>query len=277
MYKTIVVHVDGSSDAASRLAIAGRLAIEHEAHLVGSAVTGISRQAFAMLLMSPGVMMGNGDFDVLRQNAAAQLQGFAAHAERVGIASWEQRIVEDDAEHALVLESLYADLIVLGPAPAGQAHRLTGDLVDHVALHATCPVLVVPEACTADALGRTIVLGWDGGREASRALHAALPLLRRAALVVVALVDPDPALPQHGPRPGADIATYLARHGVTVEVVSEHGVHGAAEALLRVARDRGADLVVAGAYGHSRARELFFGGATRALLDHAAVPLLLAH
>lgn len=277
MYKTIVVHVDGNSDATSRLAIAGRLAMEHDAHLVGSAATGISRQAFAILLMSPGVMMGNGDFDVLRQNATAQLQGFAAHAERLGIASWEQRIIEDDAEHALVLESLYADLVVLGPAPAGQAHRLTGDLVDHVALHANCPVLVVPEACVSDTLGGTIVLGWDAGKEASRALHAALPLLRRAALVMVALVNPDPALQQYGPRPGADIATYLARHGVTVEVVFEHGVHGAAEALLRVARDHGADLLVAGAYGHGRARELFFGGSTLGLLDHASVPLLLAH
>lgn len=277
MYKTIVVHIDGSPHEAARRDIAARLAIEHDAHLVGSAVTGISRQGFVALAMSPGVMMGDGDFNGLIQQAAALLRDFGAHAERSGVRSWEQRVVEDDAEHALPLESLYADLLVLGPAPAGQVHRLTGDLVDQVALHAGCPVLVVPDDWLSDTVGRTIVLGWDARPEASRALHGALPLLRRAALVVVVLVDPDPDLHRHGARPGADVAMYLARHGVAVEVLYEPGVHGTAEALLGVARDAGADLVVAGAYGHGRLRELLFGGTTRGLLDHAGLPLLLAH
>jgi nucleotide-binding universal stress UspA family protein len=277
VYKTIVAHIDTNAGAQASLHVAARLAAEHDAHFVGSAETGISSQGFAMLAMSPGVMPGHGDFNVLRKNAAARLQEFEDCATRFGVQSWERRVVEEDAEHALQLESLYADLIVLSFPQPGRSRRLSVDMIDSLALHAGCPLLVVPTEYAPDTVGRTIVFGWDASSAASRAMHAALPLLRRAAFVVVALINPDPDLHRHGARPGVDVATYLARHGVTVEVLCEHGVHGAAEALLRVARDVGADLVVAGAYGHSRNREVLFGGATRDLLECTGLPLLLAH
>lgn len=277
MYKTIVVHVSDSPAFERSLAVAARLALEHEAHLVGSAVTGLSLQAF-LVLTAPATTLLAPDFDVLRQRAQRQLEGFATAASRHGVTSIEQRLIEDDAERALLLESRYADLLVLsaGTPPEGRAH-LTADLPDYLALHGTRPVLVVPPDYGSDTVGRTVVVGWDAGPEATRAVTAALPLLRRAQQVIVAVVNADPLTGGHGAQPGSDVATWLSRHGVPVDVVREHAHDGAATALLGIARDASADLIVAGAYGHNRIREWFIGGATRELLDAGTVPLLLAH
>ncbi len=278
MYKTIVVHVDDGPQLASRLAVAAWLAREHEGHLVGSAVTGISERDFLVLGTSPMAALPDGEFELLRERAGATLQGFAEKVQRLGVDSWEQRLVEDDAEHALLLESRYADLIVLSRGVAARSRfRLGTDLPEYVVLHSTRPVLLVPENYGHEAVGRSIVVGWNGSMEATRAITAALPLLRRAASVLVAVIDHDDVYDRHGEQPGADLALYLARHGVKVDVVRERSDAGAGPALLGIAKDANADLVVAGAYGHSRYREWVAGGVTRALLDGISVPLLMAH
>lgn len=280
MYKTIVVHVDDGPQLAPRLAVAAWLAREHEGHLVGSAVTGISERDFVVLGSSPMAALPDREYDTLRQIANELLQNFGSRAARLGVASWEQRLVEDDAEHALLLESRYADLIVLSRGAAARARfRLGTDLPEYVVLHSTRPVLLVPADYGQEAVGRNIVVGWNGSMEATRAVTAALPLLRRAGSVVVAVIDHDAIAERHGEQPGADLAVYLARHGVKVDVVRERSAagDGIGAALLGLARDCGADLVVAGAYGHSRYREWVAGGVTRALLDQMAVPLLMAH
>lgn len=278
MYKTIVVHVDDGPQLPVRLAVAAHLARLHAGHLVGSAVTGISQRDFMMLGMAPMAALPDPDFDRLRERATAQLQSFGALMERLGVPSWEQRIVEDDAEHALLLESHYADLLVLSRgAPARSRLRLASDLPEYVALHCTRPVLVVPEDYAAEAVGSTIVIDWNASMEASRAISGALPLLQTARSVLVALVNADELTERHGELPGADLAAYLARHGVAVDVVRERSDAGAAPALLGLAHDAGADLLVAGAYGHSRYREWIAGGITRALLERMTIPLMMAH
>jgi nucleotide-binding universal stress UspA family protein len=95
--------------------------------------------------------------------------------------------------------------------------------------------------------------------------------------VRLVLVNPDRMSDQHGEQPGADMALYLARHGVRVDVVLEHTHATAGGALIALAQATGAGLIVAGAYGHSRYREWVLGGVTRELLERAPVPLLLAH
>jgi nucleotide-binding universal stress UspA family protein len=220
----------------------------------------------------------DGDFDKLRERATAQLESFTQRMDRLGVASWEQRVVEDDAEHALLLESLYADLIVASRGTPGRTRlRLVASLPEYVALHSTRPVLVIPDDYTGEVAGGTAVIGWNAGMEASRAVSGALPLLKTAKSVLIALVNPDELPGRHGEQPGADLATYLARHGVNVEVVRERSDAGTAPALLGLARDAVAGLLVAGAYGHSRYREWIAGGVTRALLEKSSMPLLLAH
>lgn len=279
MYKTIVVHVDGSSQQDSRMAAAARLAREHGAHLVGSAATGISWTDYLLLTGSMAAPVPPADFDGLRETAALHLRAFTDQAAKLGVASVETRLVEDTADGALLLQARYADLVVLSrdvdpqPAIPPRVRRLP----EHVALRGPRPVLVVPPAYADAPIAATVVAGWDGSTQALRALAAALPLLARADGVRLVLVNPDRLSDAHGEQPGADMALYLARHGVKVDVVLERTHATAGDALMALARTAGAGLIVAGAYGHSRYREWVLGGVTRELLERAPVPLLLAH
>jgi nucleotide-binding universal stress UspA family protein len=279
MIKTILMHVDGSAAQESRLQAAALLADAFEAHLVGSADTGIAWPDYALIAGAVAATTAGTDFQNLRAAARAHLDAFDAAARRLGVASIETRMIEDDARHALLLQSRYADLVVLSrdaqadPALPARARALP----EYVALHGARPVLVVPPAYGGQALPGTAVVGWDGSMQAIAAITAALPLLARADSVRLALVNPDALRELHGEQPGADMALYLARHGVPVDVVVLRTRATVGAALMGLARDCGAGLMVTGAYGHSRYREWMLGGVTRELLERSRVPLLLAH
>ncbi|MBQ5947566.1 universal stress protein [Massilia sp. ST3] len=282
MYKTIVVHVDGNPEEEARLRAAARLAGEHAAHLVGSAATGISWLDYALLTGSMGApMMPESDFNGVREAVQLRLQQFATTAHRLGVASYETRMIEDDARYALLLESRYADLVVVSraaeSAPAPGLSTPVRGLPEYIALHGARPVLVVPPGWPDLPLDGPAVVGWDGSVQAIRAIAAALPLLRQAASVKLTLVNPESMADLHGEEPGADMALHLARHGAKVDVVLEHTRDSPGDALLAVARGAGAGLLVTGAFGHSRYREFVLGGVTRALLARSNVPLLIAH
>ena len=285
MYKTIVVHVDGSPSQACRLQAAALLANAHDAHLVGAAPTGMSWLDLALLSGSMAVPMPLEDFHGLRDAAAQHLERFHEEAARFGVASVEGRIVEDVPDYALLMQARYADLVVVGQNPDVNAYagaevpvavNVRG-LPEKVALQSGRPVLVVPDSYAGERIPGTVVAGWNGSLQALRALTAALPLLVRAEQVKLALINPDEITGPHGEDPGADMALYLARHGVRVDVVVERTRAAAGHALAALAMDCDAGLLVIGAYGHSRYREWVLGGATRELLDTTPVPLLLAH
>jgi len=272
MFKTIVVHVDDSPQFDARLQAAAWLAHAHGAHLVGSASTGLTWPAYALLTGSMAVAPSE-EFDALRAGARASLARFAEGARRLGVASIEERLVEDESRDALLLQARYADLLVTGQdKPNGGIERA---LPQYLALHSARPVLVVPAIYAGQGLADTIVAGWDGSVPALRALTAALPLLVQAHTVRLALVNPEREAGLHGDEPGADMAAWLARHGVKVEVVVERTAAAPGQALLDIAER--ASLLVSGAFGHSRYRELLLGGVTRTLLERARLPLLLAH
>jgi nucleotide-binding universal stress UspA family protein len=138
------------------------------------------------------------------------------------------------------------------------------------------PVLVVPRYGTFERLGERVLIAWNGSREATRAVHDAIPILKRAITVTVLSIDPEVDSP---PRtPSADITLHLARHGIAAEAASTSSVDfGVGNALLSRAADLGADLIVMGAYGHSRMREMVLSGATRHLLQNMTVPVLMSH
>jgi nucleotide-binding universal stress UspA family protein len=279
MYKTILVHIDGSEQQESRLRAAALLAVKHDAHLVGSGATGISWMEYSLLTGSMAAPVIGDDFQGLRDTVAARLEEFKAVASHLGIESVEARMIEDDPRYALLLQSRYADLVVLSQdrnAEPGLPSRVRG-LPEHVALRGARPVLVVPPSYLGEPIPGTAVVGWDGGTQALRALTAALPLLTRAASVKLAVINPAVLSELHGDQPGADMALYLARHGVQVEVVVEHTRSTVGDAMCAMARGCGAGLMVSGAFGHSRYREWMLGGTTRELLERAPVPLLIAH
>jgi nucleotide-binding universal stress UspA family protein len=279
MIKTILMHVDGSPAQDSRLRAAALLAATFDAHLVGSADTGIGWPDYALIAGAVAAATAGIDFQNLRVAARARLDAFDAAARRLGVTSVETRMIEDEARYALLLQSRYADLVVLSrdaPSGPGLPARARA-LPEYVALHGARPVLVVPPDGADLTLPGTAVVGWDGSMQAIAAIGAALPLLVRADSVRLALVNPDMLRDLHGEQPGADMALYLARHGVRVDVVVERTRSTVGTALLGLAHDCGASLMVTGAYGHSRYREWMVGGATRELLERSRVPLLLAH
>ena len=140
------------------------------------------------------------------------------------------------------------------------------------------PVVSVPSTYRPTQAPRHAVVCWRPTRDASRALRDALPLLESIPHVDVLVVEPRVGDDRYGPQPGADIAAHLARHGLDVRVVSEPARgEPVPEAILRHIHESGADLVVAGGYGHSRVREFWLGGVTRALLERSPVPVLFSH
>jgi len=282
MYKTIVVHVDGSPEQDARVRAGALLANLFDAHLIGSAATGISWFDYSLLIGSMGApMMPESDFSGMRAAVRARLDEFGVAVQRRGVASFETRMLEDDARFALLLESRYADLVVVSresepiavPGVPAQARALP----EYIALHGARPVLVVPPGWQERAFPGTVVVGWDGSMQAIRAISAALPLLQQADAVKLTLINPDAMADIHGEEPGADMALHLARHGVKIDVVLERARGATGDALMGVARREGAGLLVAGAFGHSRYREFVLGGVTRSLLAASATPLLLAH
>jgi nucleotide-binding universal stress UspA family protein len=279
MYKTIVVHIDGSASQESRLRAAALLAIKHDAHLVGSAATGISWMEFSLLTSSMAAPAMLDDYQGLREVAAERLAAFRETAAHLGVESIETRMTEEDPRYALLLQSRYADLVVLSQdsdTALGLPAPVRG-LPEHVALRGARPVLVVPDTYQGEPIPGTAVVGWDGGTQSLRAITAALPLLARSAGVKLAVINPADLPELHGEQPGADMALYLARHGAQVEVVVDHTRTTAGAALCALARSCGAGLMVSGAFGHSRYREWMLGGTTRELLERAGIPLLIAH
>jgi nucleotide-binding universal stress UspA family protein len=153
------------------------------------------------------------------------------------------------------------------------------DMTEFVVMNSVRPVLIVPYAGKLDSVGKRIVVAWDGSAEAARALAGAMPLMQKADLVQVMRFNPVVAGEGKGEEPGADVALYLARHGINVDVkrqASESDVQ-IGNALLSHIANTNADLLVMGAYGHSRLREWVLGGVTDTILKSMTVPTLMMH
>ncbi|KQV51922.1 hypothetical protein ASC93_04490 [Massilia sp. Root335] len=280
-YKTILVHVDDSPEAPDLVASAVRLAQAQGAHLVGMTQTGISRVIRETTL--PGVDLGDltallHDLRAVAEGRAANFDAMARHA---GLASFEHRIDDEEPGLALALQALYADLVIVGRTrPGTPALSDVAGLPEYVAMNSPCPVLVLPHPGThagahTGAFDRVMV-AWNASPEAARAVRAALPLLARAKEVEVAVFDDD-ASSAGSPEDAAEVARFLARHGVNATVTRHHPRGEVGNALLVLAEDRKAGLLVMGCYGHSRYREILLGGVSRTVLRRPTVPVLLAH
>jgi nucleotide-binding universal stress UspA family protein len=278
-YRTILVHVDNSSNAAARIELAAALAERERAHLIGTAMTGVPHYMYSgSMYEGSGVIIAD-YLQYAAKRADKALALFGEVTTRLGVQSPEQRRLEEDEYSGLCLQARYADLVVLGqanPDERGEAGLLL-DLPENVAVNSGRPVLVVPYAGEFPTLAKHPLVAWNGSVEAARAVTAAIPLLRRASKVTVAVFDPRAEADAHGQEPGADIALFLARHGVDVEVSSNPAPIDTGNAILSLAASINADLLVMGCYGHSRLREMMLGGATRTVLATMTLPVLMAH
>ncbi|MEA2808417.1 MAG: hypothetical protein QOJ17_2558 [Rhodospirillaceae bacterium] len=275
-YKTILVHCDAGRGTAVRLEIAFDLAQRFEAHVIGLHV----RQAF----QAPAFTDAGPAMDSLyktyettvKADEAIATAAFREAAGSKGV-SREWRVTDGYVDEILRAEARTADLVIVGQAePDSPPTATPADLAEDVAVAGECPVLIVPHIGVAKPPGKTVMLCWNASREAKRAATGALPLLTMADKTIVLIIDPKRGAGNE--EPGADVASWLARHGVKVTVqrdtAADSDVGGV---ILSRAADHDVDLIVMGVYGHSRMRELVLGGASRTLLASMTAPLLVAH
>jgi len=278
--KDILVHLDTTEQAATRLRLAAEMARRHAAHLTGLLVIDVMLPPLAGGEMGGGTMLAD-LLEQMRQTAladAARVETAFRERLRLDGLSGEWRQVEGSTAELVALHARYADLVLLGQEDPEGSQPAAGPVIEQALFASGRPVLLVPYAGRFESLGRRVLIGWNASREAARAVNDALPLLMQAETVTVLAINPRRGVGGHGEEPGADIALHLARHGVKVNV--EHTVTSGisdAETLLNYAADLSADLLVIGAYGHSRFRELVLGGVTRTLLREMTVPVLMAH
>lgn len=277
-YKTILVHVDDARNAETRIELAAALAVPENAHLIGTAMTGVSRFLFETLAADASAPSIEPYLETLRQRAGQDLMPFEKIATRAGLASFEKRLTDDEAAGGLSLQARYCDLVVLGQYdPQGRAPSTYADLPEYVAMNGGCPVLIVPYAVPFRSTGARVLIAWNASIESTKAVRNAIPLLRRAKIVEVVVFNPESQADAHGELPGADIALYLARHNIKVDVMQEKTNTDIGDALLSLANNLDSDLLVMGCYGHSRFREVLLGGATRTVLRFMTIPVMMSH
>ena len=258
-YAVIMVHVEIDDGSEARLRLAVQLARRFSTTLIGLSAA-----------MVPAEALDGGVATLL----AAREETFRKLATAAGI-KHEWRAANDLPEDAVAREARAADLVIVGRT-AASASVLRAVDAGRVVLRAGRPVLVVPSGIESLAAER-IVIGWKDTREARRAIQDALPFLHEAKRVRVAEM-PDMADETNAQRRLDDVVLYLMRHRIAADTrVLSQAEPDVGAALLRVAQQDGADLIVTGAYGQSRPGEWVFGGATRSLLAASAVCCLLAH
>lgn len=277
-FKTILVHVDESKHAVDCIRIASEIALTENAHLIGAAMTGVSRYLYRDMTIinnDPGLIS---HMTFLRDRASRALLQFEPLVQKIGVSSFEQRVIDDEAAGGICLQARYSDLVVIGQIDPDQTSTaILSDFPEYVLLNSVRPVLIIPYAGHFENVGKRILIAWDGSKEATRAVTNAIPLLKRAEIAHVVIFNNDDKTDIHGDQPGADIALYLARHGVRVEVSVEASNIDIGNSLLSLACDMHVDLIVMGGYGHSRFRETILGGATRTMMQTMTVPVLMSH
>jgi nucleotide-binding universal stress UspA family protein len=272
MYKTVIVHVDAEPGAADRVRLAADLARRYDARLIGVAAA-LARPPVEAI--TAGVMDAS-ILELERDQIAADFKvaegQFRTLTAESGI-TVEWRPVETFPTLALADAASAADLLVIGGGGAGRNtndYRAVnpGDLI----LRAGRPILIAPRgASRLDP--RSVLVAWKNTREARRAVADAMPFLKRAETVILAEVR------EHDEASSlADPAAFLAGHGVKfrTQLLERDGI-GVGAQLTAFAGHAQADLIVLGGYGHTRIRELIFGGVTRSLIGDCPLPCLLSH
>lgn len=273
-FKDILVHVDDKETCAVRLEMAIALAKAHHAHLTGFHVKKIATATtyghLPMAVMSSLM-------ETTREKARRAEEIFSEAAAAADLPS-EWRCLDAAPAFLAVNQLRNADLMVLGHDAHRRLMTDDTDFESTLLLDSGCPVFVVPQTSVARPIGKRVLIAWNASRASLRAVNDALPLLLRAEEVTVVAVNDRKAQPGEPVIPSADICSHLIRHGVQAQErdLQANGKE-IGEVLLYQVNDNDIDLLVMGAYGHSRLRELIMGGVTRHVLSHASVPLLMSH
>ena len=277
--KNILLHMDATDRCQERLNVAGELALAHDANLTGLYVTAEPvYPMYAEASYIPEDLLENFEKED-RENCEISEKKFREFTDAQGIKN-EWHTEQGPLSSVVSKHARYADLTILGKGSIDDPKHLPDPfLAEDVVMQSGRPVLIIPNAGHFDGFGKRILVCWNGSREAVRAINDAMPLLQAADKVTVLVVNPEkPSSGDHGDIPSTDIAHFLARHGIRVEAAStKTDQSDVGEIILARAFDVDADMIVAGAYGHSRTREWILGGVTKTLIHETAVPAFVSH
>jgi nucleotide-binding universal stress UspA family protein len=279
MIRDIFIPLLRSRSDAAALDAAIALGERHQAHL--SALVTIEHPM--PVVSDLGYVALDVDQELLVQARQSAARLVASTRERFARTSLSTEVRSTEtmllwSEESAAMQARHADLTVLGgrdPDATGPHFALN---FKSLLLQSGRPILMVPTEARLRLPLRRVVLAWRPTREATRALHDALPLLSLDTVIDVLMIDPQVGEGSHGPQPGADIAVHLARHGYQVQVLAQPSQgQSSGNAILTHLREADADLLVMGGYGHARWREAVLGGCTRTVLEGARQPVLFAH
>lgn len=277
-YRTIVVELGPDAGCVARIRMAADLASCFGAHVIGASATG--------LRIDP--VRGAGDdaaryAELARRRLLSQVASYRellsnTLADAAPGITFSHHVVAEETGWVLAQEARVADIVLLArPAPTGGGvPSLVAEVAEYVLLNAGRPVIVLSEEVRR-LHGGHVVIAWDGQREAARAVADAMPLLLRARQVTILAVWDRAGRPDANSEPVAGLRHYLQRYGIVVAVRTEQTSLPVGPVICDVLGELGADLLVAGGYGHSRMRELVMGGTTRTLMRHTEVPVLFSH
>lgn len=277
-FKDVLVLLAGDDGDRHTIESMHALGVFGEAHVAAALVAPVPDPVFVGDFLGGGLALG--EFIAgARVDATAARDRARGWLERADFA-FEERLIFAQILNACdmaLTQARHVDLTVMA-RPTRSAADWRHEVMETVLMQSGRPVLLLPTEKPVTAPIRTVLVAWNAGREAARALADARPWLEAAESIVVTTVDARPAPRGHGEAPGVDIATHMARHGYAVTLHNIDGeADGVGEALLATATATGADIIVGGGFGHARMQQAVFGGVTRTLLERARIPLLLSH
>ena len=267
-YRTSLVELADDSGLERRLQVGRSLADRFQAMLIGMLVTPppFIPGAYGEAAVYIGPDLIEAQRKANREIAERVQAIFRSVCDEGAKAVWQE--VEGDRGDLLAEAARTTDLLIARHAKVGATEA--PDVLDQLVTATGVPVLALPSVFSGD-LGQTVLVAWNSSREATRAVHDALPLLREAKRVILDAVGDEAATTLEA------AAAMLRRHGLAVQAAKLDELDGnAGEVLLAQAATHAADLLVMGAYGHARLRELVFGGATRHVLREATLPVLFS-
>jgi nucleotide-binding universal stress UspA family protein len=283
--KDLLVYVDQTEGAHLRLRLAADLASRHGSRLIALFVwESDAAQLEARRTAEMGLVSAE-ELDRLRRHigtsiglAAEQLRSTLDTLGRERGLTTEWRSVDGRAVVVVAQHARHADLCIVGREGA-EDNSIDYTFSEELLFVTGRPILFIPSVPLGKTLGRHIAVAWNSSRAAARAVHDAMPLIEQTEQTTVLTVNPEVFIDRHGGLPADQMVEHLRRHGASVDMVRLDHIptQAIADALQAKARDIGADLLVAGAFGHPKLWEKLLGGVTRDLLDGMNFPIFMSH
>jgi nucleotide-binding universal stress UspA family protein len=279
-FKDLLVHLDDTPVCAQRVEAALSLARRQNASVTGIALALESTISRYVGLNFPA-SLDHAQQEIVKAAADQAIAAFETAAKKADV-KFSTKLIKCGATTApaqLSYHARHADMAFLGQPNMHQpGDTFQEALLDGVLFASGRPVYVVPYIGRFNVPVRKAVIAWDGGKKAVRAINDAIPLLEgRGGEVVILVINPDSRRGAHGEAPGAELAKHLERHGISSRIATQKVTDLPIDnVILNFLADEGADLLIMGAYGHSRLRERAFGGVTNAILSHMTTPVLMS-